>query len=455
MPLNSTDARPSGLAAVGELPWGTHFCQFYGERSDLVDSLVPFFKAGLEAGEKCLWVTAEPLRADDAKTALRAAVPDLKARLAAGQVEVIDHEDWYMRTGKPDAESTLGGWVEREEQALSSGFSGLRLTGNTYWVERTDWKGFVDYEAQVSSTFAGHRIIGMCSYCLGRCQPADILDVVANHHFALTRRGGEWQLLENASLKQAKAALHRLNQDLERRVDERTVELTRAVAARDEFLSVASHELKTPITSLQLYVQGILRANERDSLGRDQLTGRLERVREQCGRLDRLVNNLLDVSRADEKGLAMDRERLDVAALVSDTVERFGEEFARSRCDVSVDAVEPVIGEWDRMRLEQVFTNLFQNAVRYAPRSKVTIQVEAADGTARIRVSDTGPGIPEREHARIFERFTQAEGARAFAGGFGLGLWVVKQVVEAHGGAVTLRSRPGEGATFTVSLPLH
>jgi signal transduction histidine kinase len=451
--MTMTAMRPSGLEAVGALPWGAHFCQFYGEREDLVDSLVPFFKAGLDHNEKCLWVTSEPLRAEDARTALRNAVPDLDARVRSEQIEIIDHHEWYLRTGKADADGTLRGWVHREEQALADGFEGLRLTGNTFWVERSDWNGFVDYESRVTKTFAGHRIIGLCSYCLGRCQPHDILDVVANHQFALTRRSGEWQVLESASLKAAKEELQRVNVELERRVLQRTAELTHAVAARDEFLSVAAHELKTPITSLQLYVQGILRAQASGQLSALQLGQRLGRVSEQCGRLDKLVNNLLDVSRADAKVLSMQREELDLALLVAETVEGFAEEFARARCRVSVHVEDPVVGRWDRMRLEQLFTNLLQNAVRYAPGSAVDIRVTDEGTHARAVVRDSGPGIPEREHVRIFERFTQAEEPRSFAGGFGLGLWVVKQVAEAHGGSVSLESRPGAGAAFTVLLP--
>jgi signal transduction histidine kinase len=445
--------RPSGLPVVGSLPWGSHFCQFYEEREDLMDSLVPYFKAGLEHNERCLWVTSEPFRAEDARTALRQALPDLVERERHNQIEIINHQDWYARTGKADPDVTLRGWVEREERTLAEGFSGMRLTGNAYWVERSDWKGFVDYEARVSRTFKDRHLIGLCSYCLGRCQPHDILDVVANHEFALTRRAGHWETIESAVLSMAKDELQCLNADLERRVHERTAALAHAVQARDEFLSVASHELKTPITSLQLYAQGMVRAQVKGVLSAEQLNARLGRIQEQCGRLEKLINNLLDVSRADVRAPMFQRESFDMSELVTETVERFAEEFARARCQVIVEAREAVVGCWDRMRVEQALTNLLQNAVRYAPGAPVNIRVQAEGPWGRIVVRDGGPGIAEKDHGRIFERFVQA-GSQTFAGGFGLGLWIVKQMVEAHQGSVTLASRPGAGATFTLMLPL-
>ncbi|MFP2905617.1 MEDS domain-containing protein [Pyxidicoccus sp. 3LFB2] len=444
--------RPSGLSAVGSLPWGAHFCQFYGDQADLVDSLVPYFKAGLDSNEKCLWVTCDPFPARDARTALRNAVPDLAERERRNQIEIIDHPEWYMATGKPDPDSTLRGWLEREDRARAAGFAGLRLTGNTYWVERSDWTGFVDYEARVSRTFEGRNIIGMCSYCLDRCNPHDILDVVANHQFALSRRAGGWQMIENAALSMAKQELHHLNAELEQRVLERTAALEHAVRARDEFLSVASHELKTPITSLQLYVQGMVRARSKGTLTPEQLNARLNRVQEQCGRLEKLINNLLDVSRADARTPALQRESFDMSELVTDAAERFSEEFTRVGCRVTVEAREPVVGCWDRMRLEQAVTNLLQNAARYAPGAPVHLRVQSEGPWVRVVVRDGGPGIPEKDHARVFERFAQA-GSEQFAGGFGLGLWIVKQVVEAHEGHVTLASRPGAGSTFTLMLP--
>ncbi|MFN7135667.1 MAG: ATP-binding protein, partial [Myxococcales bacterium] len=332
------------------------------------------------------------------------------------------------------------------------GFAGLRLTGNTYWVERNDWQGFVDYESRVSRTFENHHIIGLCSYCLERCQPHDILDVVANHNFAITRRDGAWHVLESASLSQAKSELRRANEELERRVLERTAELERAVRARDEFLSVASHELKTPITSLQLFVQGMLRARERGTLTEETISQRLKRVEEQCRRLDKLVNNLLDVTRAEVRGPALQKEPLDIAELVTDAVDRFAEEFARARCRVRLDAQEPVTGEFDRMRLEQAISNLLQNVVRYAPGTAVEVSVTEQAGEAVVRVRDEGPGIAPADQERIFDRFVQAEN-RNFSGGFGLGLWIVKQVAQAHGGQVILSSRLGAGAEFTLRLP--
>jgi signal transduction histidine kinase len=342
--------------------------------------------------------------------------------------------------------------LEREDRARADGFAGLRLTGNTYWVERSDWDGFVDYESRVSNTFKGRNIIGLCSYCLDRCQPHDILDVVANHQFALTRRAGGWQIIESAALSMAKDELHRLNAELEHRVLERTAALEHAVRSRDEFLSVASHELKTPITSLQLYVQGMVRAQSKGTLTAEQLNARLNRVQVQCGRLEKLINNLLDVSRADARVPVLQRESFDLSELVVDATERFTEEFARVGSQVTVDAREPIVGCWDRMRLDQAVTNLLQNAARYAPGSPVHIRVQSEGPWVRIVIRDGGPGIAEKDHARIFERFAQA-GSEQFAGGFGLGLWIVKQVVEAHDGSVTLVSRPRAGATFTLMLP--
>lgn len=123
---------PSGITAVGDLAWGTHFCQFYDDRNDLAEALVPFFKAGLDNNEKCLWVTSEPFGRDDALASLRAAVPDLEQREKRGQIEIIDFQNWYLRSGHLDADETVDQWLGRARTAVDEGYGGLRLTGNTF-----------------------------------------------------------------------------------------------------------------------------------------------------------------------------------------------------------------------------------------------------------------------------------------------------------------------------------
>lgn len=444
----------SGLPGVDELAWGDHICHFYRTREDLVDSLVPFFKVGLENNESCLWVTAEPFRAHEAHAALKAAVPDLDRRVRAGQIEIIDHDQWYLQSGhQTDSASIVQGWLQRSERALAAGFNGLRLTGNTHWLTTDGWRDFVDYEQQINETFRHHRIIGLCSYCMSHCGNDEVFDVVRNHDFALARRDGEWQRLENSSLKIAKDELQRLAAQLEQRVAERTAELEAALRARDDFLSVASHELKTPLASLQLYVETLLRGCQRNSVELAEVPGRLEKVRQQGRRLDKLIDNLLDVSRAANTGLTLAPEPLDLTELVADGVDRFSSELARAGCAVRLQAPGPLLGLWDRHRLEQVVTNLLANVVSHAPGGPVTIALSSDQGNARLTVSDSGAGIEPQAQAQVFGRFVQAAPGRSH-GGFGLGLWMVREIAQAHGGSVELASSPGRGASFTVTLPL-
>lgn len=446
--------RPSGLDAVGDIPWGSHFCQFYGERGDLVDSLVPYFKAGLEHNEQCLWITSAPFGAEDATAMLRTAVPDLSQRLERRQIEIIGHDEWYTRAGAMTADQVLAAWIERQKRSLEQGYAGLRLTGNTFWLERKDWGAFVDYEERVSETFRDHNILALCSYCVGKCQSQDVIDVVRNHEFALIRQAGRWDLIESAPLKTAKASLRQLNRELEERVDARTGELKRALASRDEFLSVASHELKTPITSLQLYVDALHRAFIKEAVPRDVALAKLDKAKRQCSRLENVINEMLDISRASGGPLPLALQKVELSDLVRSVSESFAEALEGTGARLQVTAERPVIGAWDPLRLEQVVTNLISNAIKHAPGADIELQVTGDESEAKLTVKDFGPGIQTVDRDRVFDRFFQSSlGPKA--GGFGLGLWIVRQIVEAHGGQVTVSSSNQEGATFEVTLPIR
>ena len=208
----STELRKSGIGIIGDVPWGTHFCQFYRTAQDLLDVLVPYFTAGLQNNEFCMWITSEPLGREAAARALAEAVPDFERYLRKGQIEILPHTDWYLRGGTFDSPRVLEDWVKKLERARAGGFDGLRLTGNTFWLEKKDWQAFTDYEAAVDGVIGRYRMLAVCTYSLDRCGANEVLDVVRNHRFALVRREAKWELIESTVSKQADAALRRLSQ---------------------------------------------------------------------------------------------------------------------------------------------------------------------------------------------------------------------------------------------------
>jgi PAS domain S-box-containing protein len=202
-----TELRETGSKVVGSVPWGSHFCQFYKTKKDLLDILVPYFKTGLEGNEFCMWITAEPLSPSEVKKAMAKAMPYFAKYVAKGQIEIMPHDKWYLQGGVFDSERVLNGWIDKLDRALANGYSGLRLTGNTFWLERKDWEGFTDYEAAVSEVIGKYKMLALCTYSLDRCTAADVIDVVKNHEFALIKQQGKWELLEKSGYNITKSAL--------------------------------------------------------------------------------------------------------------------------------------------------------------------------------------------------------------------------------------------------------
>ena len=231
-------------------------------------------------------------------------------------------------------------------------------------------------------------------------------------------------------------------------------EAREAVRARDEFLSIASHELKTPLTTLQLQIQGLarrLKSSPEDPVFQG-LASRVATSERQVERLTALINNLLDISRITAGRLDLDLEPLDLSAVAREAAARFRDDLARAGCTLEIRADGACHGEWDRLRLEQVVMNLLSNAAKYGAGRPIEIEVDGSETTARFSIRDHGIGIPAEHQARIFERFERAVSDRHY-GGLGLGLWIVRQIVDAFGGTIAVESKAGEGSTFTVLLP--
>jgi len=233
----------------------------------------------------------------------------------------------------------------------------------------------------------------------------------------------------------------------------RLAQAEEATRARDQFLGIASHELRTPITALGLQAQSLLRIAERaPERPLAEVVPRVRILHRQTARLAHLVQALLDVTQVSAGKLALRREPLDLVDVVRDAMGRWREALARAGCPLELRVDRSVPGEWDRLRVEQVIDNLLENAVKFGAGKPVEIVVDASNGSAHLAVADHGIGISPDDQRRIFERFERAVPETHY-GGFGLGLWIVRNIVEAHGGDIRVSSEPGKGSRFHVTLP--
>ena len=229
-----------------------------------------------------------------------------------------------------------------------------------------------------------------------------------------------------------------------------------AIRARDEFLSIASHELKTPLTSLllelELAFKNVIQSHQK-SLSIPQIAKSLENAQWQSRRLNQLINNLLDLSRVTSNRLGLVFEKFDLSELVKDIVSRFDEELKIEGYEISLNIQNSVVGNWDKLRMEQIFTNLLTNAIKYGNSQLIEVSLEGDQSQARLRITDHGIGINQKEKGIIFspyERATKNQQEKSL----GMGLYITKQLVEAHGGKIYVRSKPNKETVFTVELPL-
>jgi C4-dicarboxylate-specific signal transduction histidine kinase len=474
-----TQLRKTGIGAVGDVPWGTHFFMFYETKEDLLDTLVPYFKAGLEAGELCLWAVSEPLTEEEARTAMRRAVPEFDRHLADRSIEIVRGKQCYYPGGVLDLQRALRTWVEKADSALTRGYAGLRISASTAWLERKDWQAFCDYENEVNHSINNWRMTALCSYPLAGSTAAEILDVTRTHQFAIARRNNGWEMVETSELKHAKSEIQRLNNELERRVIERTQQLTtvneemrkemierqraeealleaQAELARvtralgmGELVATIAHEVNQPLTAIVTNGNFCSRRLEGATPNLHELRAAITEIVNDGARASAIISRI----RALLMEGVPDRTKLDINQVIHEVARLLRHELTRSRVSLRTDLAPDlpyVLG--DRVQLQQVMLNLIMNGIDAMsmitdrPRELLIQSAKHSEGVL-IQVQDSGPGIDPGQADRIFEPFFTDKPE-----GIGMGLSISRSIVESHGGR--LWAVPGaSGALFEFTLP--
>jgi PAS domain S-box-containing protein len=213
----ATELRNTGISAIGNIPWGAHFCCFYDTKEDLLDILIPYFKTGLENNEFCLWVisNSELVTVDEALAALRSAVPDLDRYLAEGSLEIVGHDDWFLRDGALNLHQVANQFKEKLEEVLARGYVGMRINGSPAWLQLNNAKELPQFEEELDQLFSHLPILASCTYPLSTMGGDEVFDTVHTHQFAIARRRGGWEVIESPELRQAKTEIARLNKELQ------------------------------------------------------------------------------------------------------------------------------------------------------------------------------------------------------------------------------------------------
>ncbi len=251
--------------------------------------------------------------------------------------------------------------------------------------------------------------------------------------------------------KKNKALLHKFEE-----MDIECTKMREEIRMRDEFLSIASHELKTPLTSMLLKIQMLLHNIRNVSLAQfsvENLLKQLETAEEQTKRLSRMISDLLNVSLITTGKLNLEPSTEDLRDIVKEVASEFSEKMQKDGYEFTLDAPESIPMQIDKVRTAQVITNLISNAIRYGDGKPIDVKVKRVNSTAQIIVRDNGLGIDENQHAKIFQLFERGEEKNGIKG-LGVGLYISNQIVKAHGGAIKVKSVPNSGSTFTIELPI-
>jgi signal transduction histidine kinase/ActR/RegA family two-component response regulator len=460
---------------IARLRQGDHLCLIYRSAAEQTAALIPYLKAGLAAGERCLFV-GHGTSSRRLERALTEGGVDVTGECDRGSLVFVTQRDTWLPGGRFDPGTMMDMLRQAEQQALDDGFSGLRATWNMGWLlEGTPGADrLIEYEAHLNRFLAGSRTCALCRYSREGSSPDTIQGALHTHPLAVL---GE-QICPNAyyeppdmvlgdrpvderidwmmaQLQRARFSEAKL-EEVTLRLAQKRAALERADRAKEDLLSMLAHELRNPLGTISNALQVLRMKGEGDDTWKRAIDAAERQVLHQAV----LIDDLLEASRVTRGQVELQCEELDLGELVRASVEGYRASLAEAALALRLDLPEePLWVRGDRLRLSQALSNLMDNAAKFTARGgRIAVRVKAAAAGKRAEVSvrDTGAGIPPEELPYVFEVFTQGDHSLDRSqGGLGVGLAVAKGLIDLHGGEMTARSEGvGKGSEFCFLLPL-
>jgi len=420
--------RESGIEPLGIVPWGMHACIFYKTKQDLIDMLVPYFKAGLENSEFCMWITSEPLDKKDAEKEMRKTVPDYDKYSGSGQIEIISYSDWYLKKGGFNGDVVFKGWMDMLNRAHSNGYVGMRVAGNTTWLDESIWGKFIAYEYKINTNIERYDMIVVCAYRLSDCSEAEIIKVVNTHQLALVQKQRQWELVKNAERKKAQVRARAYQEQL------KSLALRQALTEEKERrrLSMSLHDtVSQPLVISKLKLDGLCHSVSDKSV-KDELDD---------------IRSLLGRTIWDTKSLTYDLsfpilyELGFESAVVTWLDKQIGENYDIETEFEDDKQPKPLLQNISVLLFRSV-RELLYNIIRHAQAEKVKVSVNRDDWQIRVCVEDNGVGF---DHNDVIVKSSET-------GSFGL--FSIRERLEEIGGYFNAESEPGLGSKITITAPL-
>jgi len=458
------------MDVIGDVAaWGAHFCLFYETKQDLLDSLISYCGAGLENGEYCLWLVTELVSMEEARDALKDLVPDFERYVTECRLEMVPARSFYLEDGKFNGRRLADAMSAKLADVLGRGYAGVRVTGDTSWLPKEDWSHFCEFEEDINEVVGNQRqrLAVLCTYPLAACGAFEVLDAVRTHQFLLARRHGSWVVLESAGLKRAKAEIKLINEELERRVAQRTGELMKAsealreaqaelarvtrLTAMGELTASIGHELNQPLAGAVANGDACLAwlTSQPPNFGEARASaGRTIEAATRASDIVRRIRSLF-------KKAAPERMGVNINEVIEETLALIRSEASRNNVSFETElGTELPIVLGDRIQLQQVMLNLMMNGIEamsgVVDRTR-QLRIRSArhdQNQVLVAVADSGTGIDPDAFGRIFEPFytTKSQGT-------GMGLAISRSIIEAHGGRLWPERNAPYGVTFRCTLP--